>query len=100
MEQINKKVQRFLELSLKFSKSAYDVFPENSGSSGIIYTTLNCGSSECQVKTSLSRAETIRANAEIEAQKAEEFDEYKTLQQELINYYTALNKLTKYNKTN
>ena len=116
-KEIEDKIYRFVGLSKKFSKS--DLFEKDSNksqsfgynldhigglSSG---TSLWFGDRELyidknnQVKakdnTILTRAEIIRAEAEVVAILADEFDEYKTLQTDLMDYFKASNKLTNNN---
>lgn len=96
---MDKKIERFLELSFKFSKNAYELFPEYSQP---IYNTCTSENSDAvefllsamQVKP-LQRpvSEKIMIEARNKAELAEEFEEYIKLQKELQDYYQALNKL-------
>ena len=45
-------------------------------------------------KTVITRADEIRAEAEIKAKIADEFDEYNNLKYELNEYFKALKKIT------
>lgn len=101
MEQINKKVERYIQLSKYFERTSKDIFEEDSsrypftGVSGTVYLT---ATGEIQVNQTgvkeKSRAEKIREQSEIKAKIAEDYDEYLQLQKELGDYFTSLNKLT------
>lgn len=118
------KVTRFIELSNKFSKSIADVFPiDNSNhhsyisgpshmltvnGSGSITWNQMCSSIvidgrelyiedgvvKAKDKKVITRADTIRAEAEAKAQLSDEFDEYNKLRFELAEYFAALKKIT------
>jgi len=105
MEQINKKVERYIKLSKQFGKTSIDIFGKESDSSSDIilgYTTSTASYinaigqdySNKEVLIDKSRAEKIREAAEIKAKLAEDYDEYLQLQKELGDYFTSLNKLT------
>lgn len=99
-KQIAKKVSRYLQLSRQFSKSASDLFGNQSnGCSGDYMTltgvsggTIYYGDAEPKEFT---RAEKILERAQEEAKRADEFDEFLTLQNELTQYFNALLNLTK-----
>lgn len=113
---MEEKVKRFLELSKKFSKSAESVFgddrPKYNTINGCVYSnsigynitdSLSINGREIYIDSDgtvkakdnkeLSRAEKIRAEAEIKATLAEEYDEYIKLQNDLSLYYAVLNNL-------
>tara|TARA_R110002051_G_C8330317_1_gene436487 strand:- start:45 stop:419 length:375 start_codon:yes stop_codon:yes gene_type:complete len=121
--QIQQKVQRFIELSKKFSLESKDIFEPikssihtmnigdlciNGCDSGSYTYTINNSSLiegrkvyidedgivKAKDNKPLSRAESILAEATIQAQLSNDFDEYKELQLDLEEYFTALNKLT------
>jgi len=117
---IAKKVSRFIELSEKFSKTEGEVFPPNEqlsytfnaqewnnclNSCGTIYLSNNTidgrgvfvdtdGVVKAKDNKPLSRAEKIKAEAEMKAKISDEFDEYLTLRNDLKQYFNALNKIT------
>lgn len=101
---LNTKVERYIELSIKFQKSAEDLFGKESQSNYIIHgeTTIynSCNSATGYTSNNQnstppvkSRAEKIREKAETEAKLAEEYEEYIQLQRDLKQYYNALNKI-------
>lgn len=123
-KKILKKMQRFVELSKKFSKSESEVFPKDDSRNtlvGNLFTgTLNIGSinsawSNCDtfvingksiyvdeynnVKAKdakpLTRAEQILAEAHVKASLSDEFDEYNKLRVELSTYLDAHENLVK-----
>lgn len=97
---MDKKIERFLELSFKFSVSKDEMFPEYSLPT---YATCYDYSRFKDVTTPRENqqeqtpektiAEKIMAEARNKAELAEEFEEYIKLQKELQDYYQALNKL-------
>ena len=101
MEKVNKKVERYIQLSKQFQKSSNDIFGEE-GTSRYTFTAVS--GSDYLVATGYthhqesvkekSRAEKIREQSEIKAKIAEDYDEYLQLQKELGDYFTSLNKLT------
>jgi hypothetical protein len=124
MEQtILTKVQRFVELSAKFSKSESDVFPNDRTTSNTInfasgpyinpsgtYSSAlhvsgnfvlngkeifvdNDGSVRAKDMKPLTRGEKIEAEAKIKAILSDEFDEYNKLRYDLGEYFRAINKL-------
>lgn len=105
MEKVNKKVERYIQLSKQFQKSSNDIFGEELSNytftavSGSAYlaTTATTGNIEMRQEPvkGKSRAEKIREQSEIKAKLAEDYDEYQQLQKELGDYFTSLNKLTK-----
>ncbi len=119
-----KKMQRFVELSNKFSKSESDLFPkdEKPNSFGTLvmgtnngYTISNSIFGQCDTfiingksiyvdennnvkakdATPLTRAEIILAEAEIKAKMSNEFDEYNILKTELSTFLNSHENLTK-----
>ena len=74
-KKVLKKMQRFVELSSKFSKSESEVFPKDS--------------------KPLTRAEQILAEAHVKATLSDEFDEYNKLRAELSAYLDAHENLVK-----
>ena len=105
MEQINKKVERYIYLSKQFGKSSSDIFEEKVNSNAYEISVGNnnyltaTGGFTYEIRQEpveqKSRAEKIREQSEIKAKLAEDYDEYLQLQKELGNYFTSLNKLTK-----
>lgn len=105
MEKVNKKVERYIQLSKQFEKTSKDIFGEEinsnfifTGSSvyhGISNYDISTGYTQHQESVKeKSRAEKIREQSEIKAKLAEDYDEYLQLQKELGDYFTSLNKLT------
>ena len=100
MEQINNKVERYINLSKKFSKTGQEIFglayESNTGvcTSVLDFTAVYSQQQSVVVKEK-TRAEKIREAAETQAKLAEYYDEYLQLQKELSDYFTSLNKLTK-----
>lgn len=116
--QIQQKVHRFIELSKKFSLEAKDIFEPiknysnniitlsgfSDGNTWSVSTNNSVDGREVYIDTDgivkakddkpLSRAESILAEATIQAQLSNDFDEYIELQKDLEEYFTALNKLT------
>lgn len=100
MNEISRKIERYIDLSIKFQKSESELFKNldytlqvtghitQNHSFGYIITNDNCSSNK-------SRSQVIRDNAEKEALFAEEYDEYIDLQKNLKQYYNSLNKLEK-----
>lgn len=106
---IREKVQRYLELSTKFNKSEDDVFSryENiiESSSHIItcqggytsgvsggYVELNLTGAQKKEPTKRERYEEATKNL---LQLVDDYEEYKALQNDLLSYFEAENKLTK-----
>lgn len=121
-KKVLKKMQRFVELSNKFSKSESEVFPKdesrnilvsNSNSAYIIGSNsawANCDTFVINGKSiyvdennnvkakdakPLTRAEQILAEAHIKATMSDEFDEYNKLRAELSAYLDAHENLVK-----
>lgn len=98
MEKVNKKVERYIQLSKQFNKTSEDIFGKEisnfliTSTSGVAYLSTTKDNETSQEK---SRAEKIREQSEIKAKIAEDYDEYLQLQKELGDYFTSLNKLTK-----
>jgi hypothetical protein len=95
---LNTKVERYIELSIKFQKSVFDLFGESNDVSYINGNTISFNNSTGAFYigtpiTDKSRADKIREKAETEAKLAEEYDEYINLQRDLRQYYAALNKI-------
>lgn len=95
-KEIQNKVQRFVELSKQFSKSEYDLFPQNNGmhqfstiSSGTCYGTINVNSNQNE----LTRTEKLQQELTAKIQKSKDYDEYLGLQKDLSEYFSAVNKL-------
>ena len=106
MEKVNKKVDRYIQLSKQFEKTSSDIFGQEVNSNFILTGSSNCnGTNYYNIATGhidhqepvkgKSRAEKIREQSEIKAKIAEDYDEYLQLQKELGDYFTSLNKLTK-----
>lgn len=101
MEKVNKKVERYIQLSKQFEKSSKDIFGEEVNNNyvftgvcnGTFVTAVGYTTQQETVKEK-SRAEKIREQSEIKAKLAEDYDEYLQLQKELGDYFTSLNKLT------
>ena len=97
MEKVNKKVERYIQLSKQFNKTSEDIFGKEisnfliASPSGVAYLSTTKDNEASQEK---SRAEKIREQSEIKAKIAEDYDEYLQLQKELGDYFTSLNKLT------
>ena len=97
MEKVNKKVERYIQLSKQFNKTSEDIFGKEisnfliTSTSGVTYLSNTKDNETSQEK---SRAEKIREQSEIKAKIAEDYDEYLQLQKELGDYFTSLNKLT------
>lgn len=94
---MEKQFKRFLELSLKFTKTKSEVlgeFPMESYSVnfGQISFLSASGGSEIKQKTT---ADLIREEAEKKAVLAEEYEEYLELQKNLGDYFQATDKLNK-----
>ncbi len=95
---LNEKLQRFLELSSEFtvkSHEVYDGFQEqftsisiNAGCGG--YYAIDSSQKEAQQPTKLEQFE-IAQKEKIE--KAKRYEEYISLQTDLKQYYSALNKI-------
>jgi len=101
------KVKRFLELSVKFSKTMEELFPQKGNNNITIgnYTTmltdlvLSVESRKCYVDKEgfvkaednkpLTLAQKILAEAEKQAIVANEFDEYVSLRNELGEYFES-----------
>ncbi len=118
-EKIVKKVSRLLELSIKFSKDEYDIVPAkekevvgrvicNSLVENASYVVPNNfyldgrelyidkdGSIKAKDEKTVTRVDTIRAQADIEAKLLEEYFEYEKLQNELSKYFSALTEINK-----
>ena len=123
-KKVLKKMQRFVELSNKFSKSESDLFPKDektnsfgvsvvSGSNGYIIGSSSFCSHDALVINGksiyvdennnvkakdakpLTRAEIILAEAEIKARLSNEFDEYNKLRDELMLFLNAHENLIK-----
>ena len=105
MEKVNKKVERYIQLSKQFNKTSEDIFGKEvnsnfnfTGSSvyhGVSINDISTGYTQHQESVKeKSRAEKIREQSEIKAKIAEDYDEYLQLQKELGDYFTSLNKLT------
>lgn len=98
MEKVNKKVERYIQLSKHFEKSSEEIFGKETLSNVITFSEgfLGCGRtiSYSEASKEKSRAEKIREQSEIKAKIAEDYDEYLQLQKELGDYFTSLNKLT------
>jgi hypothetical protein len=101
MSKIDNKVERYIILSKQFEKSSYDLFGADTNSNYLISTCtsviLPTGSAQIgtiPLPTEKSRAEKILEKAQTDAKFAEDYEEYKTLQKELGEYFKALNKLT------
>lgn len=99
-----KKMERFIELSKKFSNTENDLFPKEGNSSfsefkfrifdmadtvsvkgRSLYITED-GTVKAKDDKPLSRAEEIRAKADLEAKISNEFDEYLKLQESLSTF--------------
>jgi len=91
-QEIQNKVERFIELSGKFSKAPekYSVDYVITGSGQL---TFSSGINLDSVIKQVSAAEKIRAQAEREAKLCEEYDEYLELQKDLSQYFKTVNKL-------
>lgn len=92
-----KKIKRYIELSTEFEKDAKDLFdvePQNkiiwghSHCSGTV--TLSTSPATCYAPQSKTRAEVIREEAEVEAKRAERYDEYLELRQSLSQYVSGI----------
>ena len=122
-KKILKKMQRFVELSKKFSKSELEVFPKDDSHNTLISNTftgtLVIGNTGNNVITDtfiingksiyvdeynnvkakdakpLTRAEQILAEAHVKAALSDEFDEYNKLRVELSTYLEAHENLIK-----
>lgn len=122
-KKILKKMQRFVELSKKFSKSELDVFPKDEPRNTLVSNsftgTLSIGSisniaitdtfvingksiyvdeyNNVKAKDAkpLTRAEQILAEAHVKATLSDEFDEYNKLRVELSTYLDAHENLVK-----
>ena len=124
-KKILKKMQRFVELSKKFSKSELEVFPKDDSHNTLISNTFtgtlvisNTGNNASanydtfvingksiyvdeynNVKAKdakpLTRAEQILAEAHVKAALSDEFDEYNKLRVELSTYLDAHENLIK-----
>ena len=122
-KKILKKIQRFVELSKKFSKSELEVFPKDDSHNTLISNTftgtLVIGNTGNNVITDtfiingksiyvdeynnvkakdakpLTRAEQILAEAHVKAALSDEFDEYNKLRVELSTYLEAHENLIK-----
>lgn len=121
-KKVLKKMQRFVELSNKFSKSESEVFPKDesrnilvSNSNGAYIIGSNSAWANCDtfvingksiyvdennnVKAKdakpLTRAEQILAEAHVKATMSDEFDEYNKLRAELSAYLDAHENLVK-----
>ena len=117
-KKVLKKMQRFVELSNKFSKSESDLFPKDvkTNSFGtLVMGTNNSIFGQCDTfvingksiyvdennnvkakdATPLTRAEIILAEAEINAKMSNEFDEYNILKTELSTFLNSHDNLTK-----
>lgn len=97
MEKLNTKVERYIQLSIQFQKSTSDIFKEDLYSTMGQYVTINdCTSyalsSKHEIKF-LSRIEKAKQKAEGDIKLAEDYEEYIQLQQDLKQYYSALNKI-------
>ena len=120
---IQDKIERFIKLSITFSKKEDEIFDHkkiSSYSDGQICldlatlqgwssgSTITMGSSidgieiyiddhgyiKAKDDRPLSRAEEIRAKAEIQAKLSDDYDEYISLQKDLREYFKISNKLT------
>lgn len=91
---MEEKILRYLELSKLFEKSEIDLFNNHPTTSfqysGGVTMSVKMSYEEQETKP---RAQVIRETAEKEAKLAEDWEEYKELQKNLINYYTAKQKL-------
>lgn len=85
-EKLNIKIARYIELSIQFEQK------EISHEYGTIHELTFSGGVYNASKT---RLEAVREKAEKEIKTAEEYEEYKTLQKELRDYYKALNNINK-----
>lgn len=124
-KKVLKKMQRFVELSNKFSKSESEVFPKDESRNTLVSNTFtgalvigntgNSAWSNCDtfvingksiyvdennnVKAKdakpLTRAEQILAEAHVKAKLSDEFDEYNKLRAELSAYLDAHENLVK-----
>ena len=106
MEKINKKVERYLQLSKQFEKTSLDIFGQEDDNNIYLTATVNVGytgmysiNQSCipgsqTTEKQKSRAEKIVETAKLKAKVAEDYDEYLQLQKELGDYFTSLNKLT------
>ena len=97
---MEEKFKRFLELSLRFTKTKSEVlgnYPQSNSyttairSSDICFATLNCIDS--YKVTEKSTADLIREEAEKKAVLADEFEEYLELQKNLGEYFRITEKL-------
>jgi len=102
-KEIAKKVSRFLELSNKFSKSAIDVFGKEEeyvyGNNTITFQG-HVGVNidyvlDKEDKKEPTRSERIKEKAKEEIKKANDYDEYLVLKNQLTKYFSALNDLIK-----
>ena len=117
------KVARLIELTGKFSKSVNEIFPDEnnnyngqnlhvigSPTYGYINNTISIsgnlvlngkeifvdtdGSVKSKDNKPLTRADEIRAKAEVKAKLSDEYDEYTKLRSELADYIRALKNVT------
>jgi hypothetical protein len=99
MEQINKKIERYIILSKKFQKSTEGIFGEKYSTHNVAsaYWVSNPSFIDGRVQTETviekTRAEKILEEAKLKADLANEYDEYLKLQKDLGEYFTSLNKL-------
>ena len=121
-KKVLKKMQRFVELSNKFSKLESEVFPKDesrnilvSNSNGAYIIGSNSAWANCDIfvingksiyvdennnvkakdAKPLTRAEQILAEAHVKAKLSDEFDEYNKLRAELSAYLDAHENLVK-----
>jgi hypothetical protein len=120
-KEVVKKIERLVSLSLKFSKSEREVIGDpEAGKNTLLgcgtFSTANWQMCSSQVSMKfqidgrelfvdtdgavkakdnkrVTSAEKIRLDAEVRATLSEEFDEYVKLQQDLSEYFNAINKI-------
>ncbi len=99
MEKLNEKLQRFLELSKEFtvgSREVYGDFNQNIGFTSIgsgFNGTLYMAEAAQTIKKEPTKLEQFEIAQKEKIEKAKRFEEYRELQTDLSNYYSALNKI-------
>lgn len=86
---MEEKILRYLELSKLFEKNEHDIFKEKE-MFGVTYASGGVYHEGQELKT---RTQKAKEQAEKSIKLAEDWEEYKELQKNLINYYTAKQKL-------
>lgn len=96
-KEIAEKVQRFLELSDKFTKTENEVFSKeyclNMSTTNVGY--LQCVMGLSQQEAEPTRTEKLKQELVKKVKLSEEYDEFMSLRRLLTNYFFSLNNLTK-----